>query len=112
MGKDGLDDKVKHCAISCELARRCGPVNSYLVGGFKELYDALPGNDSDASLVDILADDLGIQFSPYSCYSCLDLCNAAKSLGWLPGILDMPTGTPFPRPPLWPVFDPPWEGGQ
>lgn len=53
------NDKYKHCAVSCMLARRCGIVDSYYIGVLKEIWDLFTPGDAD--LKDIEADIVGIR---------------------------------------------------
>jgi hypothetical protein len=53
-----VNDKVKHCVVSCQLTLICGPVGSEAAGIAKELRDVIgPGN---AELGDLWADGKGI----------------------------------------------------
>jgi hypothetical protein len=55
-----VNDKVKHCTMSCRLAYRCTAVGSLGLGIAKEVADLFtPG--AEPSLLDLYADWVGIQ---------------------------------------------------
>lgn len=57
---EGKSDKFRHCALSCQFALRCGPVDSAAIGIVKELVDMVtPGN---AEWDDLRADLVGVRF--------------------------------------------------
>lgn len=57
----GKGDKFMHCALSCQVALRCGGYETLSVGILKELWDLIsPGN---AELEDIEADLRGISLA-------------------------------------------------
>lgn len=57
----GKNDKFMHCALSCQVALRCGGYETLSVGILKELWDLItPGN---AELEDIEADLRGISLA-------------------------------------------------
>lgn len=57
----GSKDKLKHCTLSCMVAKRCPSFEVELVGILKELYDIFgPGN---YELEDLEANRRGIRFS-------------------------------------------------
>ena len=51
-------DKLKHCTISCQIARRCGSLEAYTIGYLKELADLLGMGTPDSE--DIKANKRGI----------------------------------------------------
>jgi hypothetical protein len=53
------NDKYKHCAVSCMLAKRCGALDSYQIGILKEIWDLFTPGDAD--IKDIEADLIGIR---------------------------------------------------
>jgi hypothetical protein len=58
----GSKDKLKHCALSCMVARKCPSFEVEVVGILKEIYDLIgPGNPE---LDDIEANRRGISFAP------------------------------------------------
>lgn len=54
----GKNDKFMHCALSCQIALRCGGYESLSVGILKELWDLITPGDAD--MEDIKADIAGI----------------------------------------------------
>lgn len=57
-------DKIKHCTLSCLVARRCPAWEVEVVGILKEVLDFFgPGN---AEQSDLEANRIGISFSPLS----------------------------------------------
>lgn len=74
-----LNDKEKHCILSCNIARDCGRTAASNTGLIKELWDIItPGN---ASLKDLKADYLGIEIGQIAeCEKeCWDYCKQAIS---------------------------------
>jgi len=67
-------DKLKHCSISCMMARKCPEVEVDIVGIFKELMDLIGPGDSE--LADIQANRTGISFAPLAKKrnDCIRLC--------------------------------------
>lgn len=53
-------DKFAHCALSCQLAIRCGGVDSFGLGVMKEIWDLF--GDGNAEIKDLKADLDGIKF--------------------------------------------------
>lgn len=55
-------DKLKHCTLSCLVARKCLSFEVDMIGILKEIYDLIgPGN---SELEDIEANRRGIRFAP------------------------------------------------
>jgi len=67
-------DKLKHCTISCQISRKCGPLEANAIGYLKELADLLGMGTPDQD--DIRANQIGIQLSKEtnSKNDCLILC--------------------------------------
>ncbi len=53
-----MNDKTKHCILSCYLAVKCGSMESWHIGLVKELLDLLGAGEP--SLADLQADLVGI----------------------------------------------------
>lgn len=53
-----MNDKAKHCVLSCHLTLKCGGEESFGVGVLKELWDLMGHGTPDAQ--DLLADLAGI----------------------------------------------------
>ncbi|OUR96686.1 hypothetical protein A9Q84_10105 [Halobacteriovorax marinus] len=56
---DSEYDKVKHCAYSCILRKKCGYIESWAVGIGKEIADLI--GDGNAEMDDLRADAIGIK---------------------------------------------------
>jgi hypothetical protein len=57
----GKGDKFMHCALSCQVALRCGGYETLSVGILKELWDLITPGDAD--MEDIEADMRGISLA-------------------------------------------------
>jgi hypothetical protein len=57
----GKGDKFMHCALSCQVALRCGGYESLSIGILKELWDLITPGDAD--IEDIKADMRGISLA-------------------------------------------------
>jgi len=56
-----IDDKAKHCILSCYLALRCPAFEVWNLGVLKELYDLVTPGDAD--MEDLKADAAGISLA-------------------------------------------------
>ncbi|HAZ12446.1 MAG: hypothetical protein A2X86_16900 [Bdellovibrionales bacterium GWA2_49_15] len=54
------NDKTKHCALSCFLTWRCGPLDAWELGALKEVWDLFGPGQAEWS--DLEADGRGIFF--------------------------------------------------
>ena len=68
------NDKFKHCAGSCLLAKRCGILSTAAVGVLKELMDAF--GDGNPEMADLVANTIGLRISEnvYSERMCFLMC--------------------------------------
>lgn len=55
------NDKTKHCALSCMLAKKCPNASVYILGYLKEMWDLISPGDADSR--DIAANNDGIRVS-------------------------------------------------
>jgi hypothetical protein len=47
--RNDIDDKVKHCTLSCEITKQCGSFGAFAAGWGKEAWDVIgPGDASSA----------------------------------------------------------------
>jgi len=64
-------DKMKHCWVSCMIARDCGQLTSHLAGLFKELRDLLFGGGLEDSMQDFAANQDGYDCAGAGSWICL-----------------------------------------
>tara|TARA_B100001971_G_scaffold129103_1_gene119014 strand:- start:59480 stop:59878 length:399 start_codon:yes stop_codon:yes gene_type:complete len=73
----GKNDKFMHCALSCQIALRCGGYESLSIGILKELWDLVTPGDAD--IKDIEADLRGIRLATRrqanNDYECINRCD-------------------------------------
>lgn len=73
----GKNDKFMHCALSCQIALRCGGYQSLSVGILKELWDLITPGDAD--IEDIKADIAGINLvlnnQANNDNQCINICD-------------------------------------
>ena len=73
----GKNDKFMHCALSCQIALRCGGYESMSIGILKELWDLISPGDAD--IEDLKADAKGIklvlQRNANNDYECINKCD-------------------------------------
>ncbi len=69
------NDKYKHCAVSCNMAKKCGKIITVLAGFYKEIKDLLDLDpNTNAEFMDIVADVDGISCcsNPSTCEKCCE----------------------------------------